>query len=173
MPRYRQGSKVPINVYDGDEPIFQAHDAASAMKLVGLLNMGWHLTQVTYDQLQDVFAESERYWGEEDFLTRLQSEVWMLLMPKNVVVSAPETPPGSPVSEIEPGEPQDTAEAAEGALSILRRLQTRDPNWEWEIEEPPKSEIPHWVRVDRTSRSWEYFEALTDAEQAAWKLVDP
>lgn len=111
MPRFRTGHRVPLNVYDGDEPVFQAHDAASAMKLVGLLNMGWRLTQITYDQLQNVFAESERYWGEEDFLDRLRADVWMLLMPKDVVVSAPDRPVERPESPTEgppaTGQPAD------------------------------------------------------------------
>lgn len=106
MPRFRVGRSVPINAYDGNDPIFQGHSPAEVMKLVGLLNMGWHLTQVTYDQLQNVFAESERYWGEEDFLDRLRSDVWMLLMPPNVVVSAPDRP----------------AESREGHTGLVRDL---------------------------------------------------
>lgn len=127
MPRFRTGHCVPLNVYDGDEPVFQAHDAASAMKLVGLLNMGWHLTQITYDQLQDVFAESERYWGEEDFLDRLRADVWMLLMPKNVVVSAPDRPVERPESPTEPTPATGQPESREGHTGLVVEM---DPNGE-------------------------------------------
>jgi hypothetical protein len=40
MPRFRTGTKVKLNVYDGDRPIFQAHSEESAAELVRLLNLG-------------------------------------------------------------------------------------------------------------------------------------
>lgn len=41
MPRFRTGTKNPLNVYDGERhSCFQAHSAEDAVKLVTLLNAG-------------------------------------------------------------------------------------------------------------------------------------
>lgn len=37
---FRVGSKVPLNVYEGDRPLFQAHTPEEAQRLVDLLNGG-------------------------------------------------------------------------------------------------------------------------------------
>lgn len=92
MPRYRQGSKVPLNVYDGNRPLFQAHSVEDAEESVLLLNLG------------DKAREIRDAWGVKDGLLRFMQA---------------ETPPGSPVSEIEPGEPQDTAESREGHTGLV------------------------------------------------------
>lgn len=59
---------------------------------------------------------------------------------------------------------------ADGALSILRRLAITDEDYEWEIDTAPSGSL-QWVRTDRDSRSWEYFEPLSEAEQAVWLRV--
>lgn len=38
MAEWRQGRKVPQNVYDGDKPIAQFHDAATAAIVVSAVN---------------------------------------------------------------------------------------------------------------------------------------
>lgn len=65
--------------------------------------------------------------------------------------------------------PQVPAEE-DGALSILRRLAITNEYVEWSIEMAP-SDTLQWVRIDRDSRSWEYFEPLSEAEQAAYRRV--
>lgn len=40
MPRFRVGRSVPLNVYDGNDPVFQGHSAEKAAELVELLNAG-------------------------------------------------------------------------------------------------------------------------------------
>lgn len=49
----------------------------------------WQQRQVRRDQLTTLIAASERYWGEEDFLNRLEAEVWSLF----TVSLAGEAPP--------------------------------------------------------------------------------
>lgn len=40
MPRFRVGRSVPINAYDGNDPIFQGHSPEEVAELVRLLNLG-------------------------------------------------------------------------------------------------------------------------------------
>lgn len=40
MSTFRVGTKVPLNVYEDDRPIFQTHTPEDAARLVGLLNAG-------------------------------------------------------------------------------------------------------------------------------------
>lgn len=40
MSTFRVGGKVPLNVYEDDRPVFQAHTPEDAARLVELLNAG-------------------------------------------------------------------------------------------------------------------------------------
>jgi hypothetical protein len=58
---WRVGGKVPLNVYEGDRPMFQCHTPEDAARIVGLLNhelptaeelgraaLGAHLTTASF-----------------------------------------------------------------------------------------------------------------------------
>ena len=40
MNTWRVGGKIPLNVYEGDEPRFQCHTAEDARRIVEILNAG-------------------------------------------------------------------------------------------------------------------------------------
>ncbi len=58
--RFRVGEKVPLNVYEGDRPMFQCHTPEDAARIVGLLNQSLS----AYEQLRRDLAESEKKLGE-------------------------------------------------------------------------------------------------------------
>jgi len=73
---FRQGRRVPLNVYEGDEPCFQAHSPEDAARFVHLLNLG----QQTFDRA--LAAERPQPAGEyvpapvpEDELVDLMGEL--------------------------------------------------------------------------------------------------
>lgn len=178
MPRFRTGHRVPLNVYDGDRPIFQAHSEQDAVEWVALLNVGHRAGTITTDEVAQVLFSSEAMPVNNVVLARDAADAMavevmhLLLTSRETPVERPTEPPPAT------GQPADDSGPRDGALSILRRLyrpteKAPDPNWEWEIEVPPGDHDPgpHWVRVDRHSRSWEYFEPLTPAERAAWEQL--
>lgn len=108
MPRFRTGTKVGLNVYDGDRPIFQAHSEHDAERLTELLNVGERVETVTLAHLTELFDASERWWGEEDFLERLLRATWRLFTSPDAPLSAPETSSEPPAAT---GQPADATEA--------------------------------------------------------------
>lgn len=102
MPRFRTGHRVPLNVYDGDRPIFQAHSTESAAELVALLNVGHHVRnfQTALDipaQLTNLFGEGWREWSDAE--VGAASYVLARLAPltsRETPVERPESPSESP-----------------------------------------------------------------------------
>lgn len=102
MSRYRQGSKVAINVYDGDRPLFQAHSVEDAEESVRLLNLG-----VEFDALgPPVILEASPYGGGR----RLAAKFTPI---------DPETPPDPPVAPSDTPEAQREPETAGGTVPGL------------------------------------------------------
>jgi hypothetical protein len=42
---WRVGEKIPINVYDEDQPVCQTHTAAYASRIVEAINTSWRMTR--------------------------------------------------------------------------------------------------------------------------------
>jgi hypothetical protein len=104
MARFRTGTKVPLNVYDGDEPIFQAHSERKAAVLVAYLNAGVALHEA-YDRLRS--AQGVYVPGDQSLIVDLIE-----------AMDAPERPPSAPESRIEGPGPQGEPETAESHTGL-------------------------------------------------------
>lgn len=138
MPRFRTGTKVKLNVYDGDRPIFQAHSEESAAELVRLLNLGLasegrlaefhkprfvNAREVDPRGLHCPVCGQDRTPGADGMQTYTCNRCGTLALPvPDTSPSAPESPSEPPVAPGVPGN-EETARgpgASEAALSYIR-----------------------------------------------------
>lgn len=132
MPRFRTGTKVALNVYDGDRPIFQAHSAESAAELVELLNLGHHA-----DALLEAYGGSV----DRDRLARAMG------------LTSPETPSDRHESEPEGSGPQGGPETAEDATDGAEGWCQLRCGFcgHWDRGQFKKDQIAEWLRVHRNA----------------------
>lgn len=161
MPRFRTGHRVPLNVYDGDRPIFQAHSEQDAVEWVALLNVGHRAGTITTDEVAQVLFSSEAMPVNNVVLARDAADA-MAVEVMHLLLTSRETPVERPESPSEPppatGQPADDS----GSQDVLQLGRDWDlgPGWvhlncgfcgHWEKGQFTKEEVAQWLRVHRNA----------------------
>lgn len=66
MNNWRVGGKVPVNVYDGDRPVCQCHNAEDAARIVTSINT------LTAAESREAAAKDERDESREEIVSLAQ-----------------------------------------------------------------------------------------------------
>lgn len=156
MPRYRTGHRVPLNVYDGDRPIFQAHSEQDAERFVALMNIGERIETVTaaeiaqhiegaFDDLAAKLALDGLPSGRtvaEHLAPVVMAEV--LGVSHQSHLSAPESASEPPAGTGQPAD--DSGPQGEGWLTLRC-------GWcgHWRKSEFTKDDVAEWLRAHRNA----------------------